>query len=99
MFRRLARQKESVIEKGHLMSDHVHMMISIPPKYEVSQVIGFNKGKNVIQVARVYAGRTRKYVGQHFCAQVTSPLQWVETSRPSENTSGTRKQKTVGSTR
>src|SRR4051794_8382088 len=45
VFRRLAAQKESRIEEGHLMPDHVHMMISIPPKYAVSQVIGFIKGE------------------------------------------------------
>jgi hypothetical protein len=44
LFRRLAEQKESRIEEGHLRPDHVHMMISIPPKYAVSQVIGFIKG-------------------------------------------------------
>ena len=69
VFRRLARQKESVIEEGHLMSDHVHMMISIPPKYAVSQVIGFIKGKSAIHIAWVYAGRKRNYVGQHFWAR------------------------------
>ena len=69
VFRRLARQKESVIEEGHLMPDHVHMMISIPPKYAVSQVIGFIKGKSAIHIARVYGGRKRNYVGQHFWAR------------------------------
>ena len=69
VFRRLARQKESVIEEGHLMPDHVHMMISIPPKYAVSQVVGFLKGKSAIHIARVYAGRKRNYVGQHFWAR------------------------------
>ena len=69
VFRRLARQKESVIEEGHLMPDHVHMMISIPPKYAVSQVVGFIKGKSAIHIARVYAGRKRNYVGQHFWAR------------------------------
>ena len=69
VLRRLARQKESVIEEGHLMSDHVHMMISIPPKYAVSQVIGFIKGKSAIHIARIYAGRKRNYVGQHFWAR------------------------------
>ena len=44
VFRRLAEQKESQIEEGHLRPDHVHMMISIPPKYAVSQVIGYIKG-------------------------------------------------------
>src|ERR1700744_3402007 len=46
VFRRLAEQKQCRIEEGHLMPDHVHMMISIPPKYAVSQVIGFIKGKS-----------------------------------------------------
>ena len=69
VFRRLARQKESVIEEGHLMPDHVHMMLSIPPKYAVSQVVGFIKGKSAIDIARTYAGRTRNYVGQHFWAR------------------------------
>jgi len=57
IFRRLARQKESEIEEGHLMPDHVHMMISIPPKYAVSQVVGFIKGKSAIHIARVHVGR------------------------------------------
>jgi putative transposase len=69
VFRRLARQRECVIEEGHLMPDHVHMMISIPPKYAVSQVIGFIKGKSAIHIARAYAGRKRNYVGQHFWAR------------------------------
>jgi REP-associated tyrosine transposase len=56
VFRRLAMQKESRVEEGHLMPDHVHMMISIPPKYAVSQVIGYTKGKNAIHLARVYGG-------------------------------------------
>ena len=69
VFHRLARQKESLIEEGHLMPDHVHMMISIPPKYAVSQVIGFIKGKSAIHIARMYAGRKRNYVGQSFWAR------------------------------
>jgi putative transposase len=51
------------------MVDHVHMMISIPPKYAVSQVIGYIKGKSAIQIARVYGERTRNFVGQHFWAR------------------------------
>src|ERR1700742_2319797 len=54
VFRKLAVQKESRIEEGHLMPDHVHMMISIPPKYSVSQVVGYIKGKSAIHLARVY---------------------------------------------
>ena len=69
VFHRLARQKESLIEEGHLMPDHVHMMISIPPKYAVSQVVGFIKGKSAIHIARLYAGRKQNYVGQHFWAR------------------------------
>ena len=51
------------------MADHVHMMISIPPKYAVSQVVGFIKGKSAIHIARVYGGRKRNFVGQHFWAR------------------------------
>jgi len=69
VFRRLADQKESRIEEGHLMPDHVHMMISIPPKYGVSQVIGYIKGKSAIHPARVYGERKRNFVGQHFWAR------------------------------
>jgi len=54
VFHDLASQKESRIEEGHLMPDHVHMMISIPPKYAVSQVVGYIKGKSAIHLARVY---------------------------------------------
>ena len=69
VFRKLAEQKESRILEGHLMSDHVHMLISIPPKYAVSQVIGFIKGKSAIHLARVYGERKRNFVGQHFWAR------------------------------
>jgi putative transposase len=69
VFRTLAVQKESRIEEGHLMPDHVHMMIAIPPKYAVSQVVGFIKGKSAIHLARVYGERKRNFVGQHFWAR------------------------------
>ena len=69
IFRRLAEQKESRIEEGHLMPDHVHMMISIPPKYAVSQVVGFIKGKSAIHIARRYAAVKRNFVGQRFWAR------------------------------
>ena len=69
VFRKLALQKESRIEEGHLMLDHVHMMISVPPKYAVSQVIGFIKGKSAIHLARTYGERKRNFVGQHFWAR------------------------------
>jgi putative transposase len=69
VFRQLAEQKESRIEEGHLMPDHVHMMIAIPPKHAVSQVIGYIKGKSAIHLARVYGERKRNFVGQHFWAR------------------------------
>ena len=69
VLRELARQKESEIIEGHLMVDHVHMLVSIPPKYSVAQVMGFVKGKSAIHIARVYAGRRRSFVGQHFWAR------------------------------
>jgi putative transposase len=69
VFRQLAAQKESQIEEGHLQPDHVHMMIAIPPKYAVSQVIGYIKGKSAIHLARVYGERKRNFVGQHFWAR------------------------------
>ena len=69
VFRQLAKQKESQIEEGHLLSDHVHMMIAIPPKYAVAQVIGYIKGKSAIHLARVYGGRKQNFVGQHFWAR------------------------------
>ena len=69
VFRKLASQRESRIEEGHLMPDHVHMLASIPPKYSVSQVVGFIKGKSAIHLARVYGERKRNFVGQHFWAR------------------------------
>ena len=70
VFKQLAIQKESRIEEGHLMSDHVHMLIAIPPKYAVSQVVGYIKGKSAIHLARVYGERKRNFVGQHFWAGI-----------------------------
>ena len=69
VFRKLAEQKESRVEEGHLMSDHVHMLLSIPPKYAVAHVIGFMKGKSAIHIARTYGERKRNFVGQHFWAR------------------------------
>ena len=69
VFRSLAERKESRIEEGLLRPDHVHMMISIPPKYPVSQVIGYIKGESAIHLARVYGEQKRIFVGQHFWAR------------------------------
>ena len=69
VFRQLAQRKECEILEGHLMPDHVHMLIVIPPKYAVSQVVGYMKGKSAIHIARVYGERSRNFVGQHFWAR------------------------------
>jgi putative transposase len=69
VFRRLARQKESEILEGHLGVDHEHLLISIPPKYAVSQGVGYIKGKSALHLARVYGERSRNFVGQHFWAR------------------------------
>jgi putative transposase len=69
VFRSLAEQWECQVEEGHLMPDHVHMLLSVPPKYSVSNVMGFIQGKSAIHIARVYAGRRRNFVGQNFWAR------------------------------
>ena len=68
LFRELARQKESEVEEGHLMPDHVHILMSIPPKYSVAQVVGYMKGKSAIHIARNFKGR-RNVRGQKFWAR------------------------------
>ncbi len=69
VLKRLAHQKECEIEEGHLMSDHVHMMVSISPKYSVASVVGFVKGKSAIWIARNYGEVTRGFVGKNFWAR------------------------------
>jgi putative transposase len=69
ILRELAMQRESSILEGHLMRDHLHMLISIPPKYSVAQVVGFIKGKSAIQIARTFGGRKQSFTGQHFWAR------------------------------
>lgn len=66
MLRESARQKERRITEGHLQPDHVHMLLSIPPKYAVAQVVRYLKGKSAIYLARTYGGRLRNFVGEHF---------------------------------
>jgi len=65
----LAKQKESRIVAGHVAVDHVHICISIPPKYAVSQVVGFMKGKSAIYIARNFGGRQKNFVGENFWAR------------------------------
>ena len=69
VFRTLTEQKESRVEEGHLMPDHVHMMLSIPPKYAVANVVGYIKGKSAMHIARTFMERKRNFVGQHFWAR------------------------------
>ena len=65
----LARQKECRILEGHLMPDHVHMCIEIPPKHSVASIIGFMKGKSAIAIARQFGGKQRNFTGEHFWAR------------------------------
>ena len=69
VFRQLAQHRESQILEGHLIADHVHMLISIPPKYAVAQVVGYIKGKSAIHIARTVGGRQRNFTGEHFWAR------------------------------
>jgi len=69
IFRELAKQKECQIVEGHIAVDHVHMCISIPPKYAVAQVVGFIKGKSAIYIARNFGGRQRNFLGENFWAR------------------------------
>ena len=69
VFRDLALQRESRILEGHLMGNHLHMLVSIPPKYAVSQVVGYLKGKSAIHIARSYGNRKQNFTGQHFWAR------------------------------
>ncbi len=67
--RDLAKQKECEILEGHLHSDHIHILISIPPKYSVANVVGYIKGKSAIYIARNFMNKTRNYAGQSFWAR------------------------------
>ena len=69
IFKDLARQKECNIHEGHIMPDHVHMLLSIPPKHAVASIIGFLKGKSAIQIARQFSGKQRNFTGEHFWAR------------------------------
>ena len=69
IFHELARRKSCCIEEGHLMGDHVHICISIPPKYSVSNVVGYMKGKSAIAIARRFKGKQRNFTGEHFWAR------------------------------
>ena len=65
----LAKHKGIKILEGHLMRDHVHMCLSVPPKYAVSSVVGYLKGKSAIAIARRFRGKQRNFTGEHFWAR------------------------------
>lgn len=69
IFHALAKQKECLIVEGHVMPDHVHMMVAIPPKHPVASIIGFLKGKSAIAIARQFNGKERNFTGEHFWAR------------------------------
>jgi putative transposase len=69
IFRELAKHKESEVVEGHLMPDHVHMCLSVPPKHSVSHVVGYIKGKSAIAIARRFGGRARNFTGEVFWAR------------------------------
>lgn len=69
VLRELAKHKEAEIVEGHLMPDHVHMCVSIPPKYAVSNVVGYLKGKSAITIARRFSGKSRNFTGEEFWAR------------------------------
>lgn len=69
VFHALASQKDCKIIQGYLMTDHVHMLIEIPPKHKVSEVVGFLKGKSAIAIAREFGGKERNFTGEHFWAR------------------------------
>ena len=69
IFHELASHRECTIEEGHLMGDHIHICISIPPKYAVSKVMGYIKGKSAIMIARQFGGKARNFKGERFWAR------------------------------
>jgi putative transposase len=69
VFHELTIRKGCKIEEGHLMKDHVHMCLSVPPKYAVSNIVGYIKGKSAIAIARRFKGKQRNFNGEHFWAR------------------------------
>ena len=69
VFHELASQKNCEIIEGHMVGDHVHMLIRIPPKHAVSSVIGYVKSQRAIAVARQFSGRQRNFNGENFWAR------------------------------
>ena len=97
MFHELARQKESKVLEGHLQPDHIHMLISIPPKYAVSQVVGYMKGKSAIHIARTCLGQKRTTMECTSGHEAILYQLLALTRRLFEHISETRKRKTIAS--
>ena len=93
VFRKLAEHRESRIEEGHLLPDHVHMMLSIPPKYAVSQVVGYIKGKSAIHWLGFMASETEASSARAFGREDISFRRSVETRRSSGTTSRTKRKR------
>src|SRR3954467_1735054 len=91
VFHELARRKECKIEQGHLMPDHVHILISIPPKYSVAEVIGYLKGKSSIWIAQNVERKLRNFLATSSGREVTSFRRWGGTRRRSATTSKIRR--------
>ena len=100
IFRELARHKEAEVVEGHLMPDHVHMCVSIPPKVAVANVVGYIKGKSAITIARKFTGRQRNFTGEVFWARAGSSCpRWGWARRWFERTSARRRARTRATTR
>jgi len=69
VFHELAGQRNCKILEGHMVQDHVHMLITIPPKYSVAEIVGYIKGKSAIAVARQFGGKQRNFNGEKFWAR------------------------------
>ena len=97
VLRRLAQQRESEVEEGHLMVDHVHIMLSIPPKYSGAQVIGYLKGKSARSTlpGTTRGGRATSS-GSTSGPGATSCPRWAETNKRFERISASRNRKNVG---
>lgn len=85
LFKELAAQRGCLIIEGHLQPDHVHILISIPPKYAVAQVVGFLKGKSAIHIARAYLGRKKNLLTKTFGLEVILFQPWVKMNMKPDN--------------
>jgi putative transposase len=97
VFKDLARNRECEVLEGHMMPDHVHMLVSIPPKYAVAQVIGYIKGKSAIHMARNYLGKKRNFTGAHFWAREYHVSTVGRDEKTIRDTSKLKRMKIVGS--